>query len=93
VKLAALVLIALLTGCASASKTYGPDGREAYTLTCSGAARSWSNCYAKAGKICGTKGYDVLSQNGDQNAIITGSNGNFAGASGNSRSLLISCKS
>jgi len=39
-----------LTGCATASKTYDAEGKEAYTLNCSGTMSSWARCYTKAGE-------------------------------------------
>lgn len=35
----ALAAVAVVTGCASASKTYGPDGKEAYSINCSARPR------------------------------------------------------
>ena len=59
-----MILIAsLISGCASAKKVYTSEGKEAYSLNCSGSARSWSNCYERAGDLCGTKGYIVLDKN------------------------------
>ena len=88
-----LALALVLAGCASSSKTYGPDGREAYTLNCSGLARSWTMCAEKAGEICGTRGYDVVgAAGGSTGGMATVSrSGGFAG-SGFERSMLIQCK-
>jgi hypothetical protein len=67
----------LLAACATATETYGPDGRPAYTLNCSGSALSWGECEAKAGNICGTRGYTVVSRSGDQNSTIGAGAGGF----------------
>lgn len=92
-KLSIIVLItAFVTGCASASKTYGPDGREAYSLNCSGTARNWGMCYEKAGELCKERGYDILTKSGDQGAMVTGNNSGFYGTSTFSRTMTISCK-
>lgn len=92
---AALALI--LAGCASASKTYGPDGREAYSLNCSGMARTWGACLEKAGDICGARGYNVVSSSGDIGSIMAGgastTNASIAGGTTINRSMVISCKS
>lgn len=84
------LLIALaFTACASASKTYGPDGREAFTFNCSGWTRSWGMCYEKAGELCGTSGYDVIGQNVDHGvAVSPGFGGSLI-----SRNLFVGCKS
>lgn len=83
----------LLAACATATETYGPDGRPAYTLNCSGAALSWGECEAKAGNICGTRGYTVVSRSSDQNSTIGAGAGGLFGSSANSRSMTIQCKS
>ena len=51
----ALATVILLSGCASASKTHGPDGKEAFFINCSGLARTWGMCYEKAGDLCGPR--------------------------------------
>lgn len=37
----------------------GPNGREAYSMECSGAGRTLAECYNVAGKIC-PNGYDII---------------------------------
>ncbi len=90
-----VVLIALLLGggCASATQTYGPDGREAYTLNCSGWARTWAMCAEKAGEICGARGYEVIAAGGGTAGTIATVNpsGGFGGPV-IERSMLIRCK-
>lgn len=81
-----------LAGCANSTKTYGPDGKAAYSLNCSGSARSWGHCEEKAGKICGEKGYTIVSRSTDQNAMMGGSGSTWYGQAGNSRSMLIKCR-
>ena len=60
---AALVLA--LGGCASASQTYDAQGREAYTVNCSGWARSWAMCREEAGQACGARGYTVAAESSE----------------------------
>lgn len=59
------VLIAtfgLLAGCGAAvNKTYLPSGEEGYAIDCSGPASELVDCYENAGKVCGSRGYDVVS--------------------------------
>jgi hypothetical protein len=83
---------ALLAGCATASPTYGPDGRAAYAVTCGGNALSWASCQKKAGDICGAKGYDVFSATGDAGFFAPGSGPNIVAGSAQSRSMLVACK-
>jgi hypothetical protein len=86
--LAALVMV----GCASSSKTYTADGREGYSLNCSGLARNWGHCLEKAGELCGAKGYDVLAQSGDSGAIVTATTQSVQGGSVINRSMIVACK-
>ncbi|MBU9259075.1 hypothetical protein KTD13_01775 [Burkholderia multivorans] len=108
ITLAALISAALLSGCASVSRTYGPDGREALTLNCSGLARNWGMCYKAAGDRCGSAGYDVLGRGGDGGYVSSGygsGGGQFANGSGSfggnfggfgssviTRTLIVQCR-
>lgn len=51
-------------------------------------------CQAKAGDLCGSKGYDLISTGSDQGAIanIDGSTGNAFATNTISRSMYIACK-
>lgn len=83
-------------GCAPLSAlstlTHGPNGKEAFVIHCGGLARNWGVCYAEAGKLCGTRGYDIVDQNGEHAAtgMIAPSIG--VGAPVISRSMLVQCK-
>ncbi len=85
-----LALLMLLSmGCAVADKTYTSSGNLGYTINCSGTAMTWGDCYNKAGKLCGPKGYTVLEKNGDQGAMLSGNQfGLYAGSVIN-RSMVI----
>ena len=87
-----LTAIALLSGCASSSKTYTPDGREAYSIDCSGMARTWGMCLEKAGDLCGAKGYDTYTMAGDKGWVATAQPDFAMGGSTISRNLLVACK-
>ncbi len=95
--LLSIIMISFLVGCASSTKTYAPDGREAYSLDCSGTARNWGMCYEKAGEICTTRGYDIIVQSGEQGASGSGyANQQSAGVHASSlhfRTMTIACKS
>jgi|SRR5882724_1705471 len=87
-----LAILPLVSGCASASKTYGPDGREVFVLNCSGWARSWGMCYEKAGELCGPRGYQVIGRD-EQNSMIGSAGGGSAMvAPVQHRNMMISCK-
>ncbi len=104
-RLSVVILGALvLVGCATVRESYGPDGRKAYSLNCSGTARGWDKCFSAAGEICGSAGYDVLDRNSE--SMVAGSYGSSANVNSmggsassggfigktNERSMLISCK-
>jgi hypothetical protein len=87
-----VVCCGILTACATAKRTYGPDGRAAFAIECSGQALSWGKCYEKAGEICGGKGYDVIERNGDQSESVSATQYGVIGGTVVNRSMLISCK-
>jgi hypothetical protein len=88
-----IIFISLLLGaCASATQTYGPDGRPSYSLNCSGLARNWGMCLERAGTLCGTAGYDIVTANSDRGAIMNATQQQLFAANTISRSMLISCK-
>ena len=58
------VLLALaLSSCATSKLTYLPDGKEGYSINCSGAAVPINACFEKAGALCGSRGYNVYDRN------------------------------
>ena len=91
-----IIGIIVLSGCASSSKTYAPDGREAFSLNCSGTARNWGMCYKKAGEICKEQGYDTVVVNGEKGVSVSAyENRRSAGLYGSSlhfRTMTIACK-
>jgi len=92
----AVLCLLTLAGCATVKESYGPDGRKAYALNCSGTARGWDKCLAAAGDICGSAGYDVLDKSSEAVSIASAaaSNGSF-GASAvktSERTMLVACK-
>ena len=88
--------VSILIGCASSTKTYAPDGREAYSLDCSGTLRNWGMCYEKAGEICKEGGYDIITKNGEHGASAGGhatqQSASVYGSSLHFRTMTISCK-
>jgi len=92
-KLAIVILVtSLLAGCATSSKTYTADGRVGHSINCSGTARSWGMCEEKAGELCGTRGYSILSKHEDSGFTAKIGNGHAFAGSTISRSMLIACK-
>lgn len=87
-----IVVFALLSGCATASKTYTADGQEGYSINCSGSALNWGMCYEKAGDLCGQRGYVVLEKSGDEGAIVSANYMGLYGGSVINRSMIVKCK-
>lgn len=88
----AFVVALSLAACATVKETFSADGRKAYTLNCSGAARGWDKCFSAAGDLCKESGYDVLDRTGEAGAFAAVSGG--AGGAGltHERSMVVACK-
>jgi hypothetical protein len=87
-----LIASLLICGCATARKTYTSEGKEGYSINCSGSALNWGTCYEKAGELCGAKGYVALEKSGDTGAVVSGSQFGLYGGSVINRSMIIKCK-
>lgn len=83
---------AVLTGCAVAKKTYGPNGEVAHSINCSGSALTWGACMEKAGEICGASGYNVISNSGEAGVAAGGGVGSFFAGTTMARSMVVACK-
>ncbi|WP_116378612.1 hypothetical protein [Cupriavidus taiwanensis] len=83
---------ALLSACATSSQTFGPDGKAAHAINCSGSALTWSSCLAKAGDLCGTSGYNILDRVGEGYSVVGAGGGGLFGGSSYNRSMVVSCK-
>ena len=95
-KLALVSAAIALGGCASAKEIYTPDGRKGYTVQCpsaGGIQNDWGKCFAKAGEICGARGYDILerSSDGSIDRQAFGS-GKGEAVTGQTRVMVIQCK-
>jgi hypothetical protein len=55
-----VLLVLILSGCATTKETYTADGKVAYSISCVPPAQNWNDCYEQAGRSCGAKGYDVV---------------------------------
>ena len=89
-----LVLVATLTlaGCATSSETVLPSGARGYSISCSGSALTWAQCYDKAGSLC-PNGYKIVEQQGQTpgEAIAATPSGLYGGPIVD-RSMLVQCK-
>ncbi len=102
--LSVITLVSALQGCATSSDVFLADGSKGHNITCSGAVMNYGHCLEKAGEICGTSGYLVVSQQGDAVPFSTATGGfgaNTQTASGGfysqsgtivTRNLFIKCR-
>ena len=69
--IATTLICFVASGCTSIHATYAPDGRRGYSVDCGGFLSSWSACLVKAGRACGSRGYDTIGGNeGDRNLLV-----------------------
>ena len=60
-----------LGACSSTHATYAPDGRRGFAVDCGGFLCSWSSCLVKAGRACGSRGYDLIrGDEEDRNILV-----------------------
>lgn len=83
-----LLLTILLTGCATATDMYGPNGEQMVSINCSGAAMQMSNCYEKAAKVC-PAGYRLVERNEAPGAVMVSA---YAVTQAQDRSIIVQCK-
>ena len=83
----------LLCGCAVARQVTGPTGEPMHIINCSGTGMTLGDCLAKAGKICGAAGYDLIGSYGENlgNAATFGQFGFFS-VPQVTREIMIQCK-
>ena len=60
----------ILAGCGSQHATYVPDGRRGFVVTCGGLLSNWSSCLVKAGRACGSHGYETIKGNEEDRTIL-----------------------
>jgi len=63
------------------------DGKTAYTLSCSGTGKDWSDCYQEAGTLC-PDGYNIIKKS--KGIVAAPVNGKSTLAP--SKKLVIECK-
>lgn len=86
--------ILLVSGCATSKQISGPNGEVLHSIDCTGYYSNMGTCLEKAGKICGSRGYDILIGGAENHGtgISAGQFGLFA-APIVSREIIIRCKS
>lgn len=90
-----LLVLPFIAGCANSSSVYLADGSQGHALDCSGTARSWNMCLEKAGELCGARGYQVMTRDGEFAPIaVASAGGGQFGAFGSAsiyRNMTIRC--
>lgn len=99
-----VLLTLLLTGCATSSDVFLADGTVGHNIQCGGTVMNYGDCLAKAGEICGAKGYAVVNKEGAASPMSMASggfsadsqyaSGGFSSTSGAmiTRTLFVRCK-
>jgi hypothetical protein len=59
-----------VSACSSQHATYAPDGHKGYVVTCGGMLNSYANCLVKAGRACGSRGYETLKGGEDHRQLL-----------------------
>jgi hypothetical protein len=67
-----LITLAALSAsaCSTVHQTYVPDGRRGYVITCGGLLNSYASCLVKAGRACGSNGYETLKGSEDDRDLL-----------------------
>src|SRR5262245_48146918 len=91
-RLLVATLVLALAGCASATRMTTPDGRQGYTVECSGAMQDWDACFVRADQLCKEQGYDLFRQAGEENALIASEPSHFRAHPTTHRTMVIACR-
>ena len=69
-RLAPLWVALSLVACGTQHATYVPDGRRGFVVNCGGLLSDWSACLVKAGRACGSRGYDTIKGSEEDRSIL-----------------------
>jgi hypothetical protein len=70
VRLVVTSIVLMAAACSSQHATYAPDGRRGYVISCDGFLNSFSSCLVKAGRACGSAGYDTVQGGPDDRSLL-----------------------
>ena len=87
-----LLLILILSACATSKTIYGPNGQEAHSINCSGMVLSLADCWEKAGDICKNKGYDIIGAMTNNGQMITVNAAGIQSMDASNRVIVIQCR-
>jgi hypothetical protein len=71
-----------LVSCASERTTYLADGSRGYAVHCRGFLNTWDSCLVQAGRICGTRGYNAITEDQYDRTLLFGCKAGAAAAGG-----------
>lgn len=87
-----MLSILLLSGCATATTVYGPDGKAYTFIACDGSAIPMSYCYDKALEVC-PHGYYLVDQKMHNGPITAAAVGGIASVQQfQYKNITVSCK-
>ena len=82
----------VLAGCTSAKPITTPDGRQGYTVACSGSVLTWEDCFERADLLCKGRNYDVYTRPGEESPLIAAEPQHLRDNPTTTRSMVIACK-
>ena len=92
----ARLLVALLglalAGCTSAKPIATPDGRQGYSVDCSGSVLTWEDCFERADLLCKGRNYDVYTRPGEESPLIAAEPQHLRDNPTTNRRMVIACK-
>ena len=74
-RLVCVLACVALVSCASLRTTYLEDGKKGYAISCRGFLNTWDSCLVKAGRICGSRGYDTIDGDKYDRTLLIGCRG------------------
>jgi hypothetical protein len=91
-RLLVATLMLTLAGCTSAKPITTPDGRQGYTVECSGSVLSWEDCFERADNLCRGRNYDVFTRVGKEGALVAAEPRHLHDNPTHNRTMVIACK-
>ena len=85
-------LVLALAGCTSAKPITTPDGRQGYTVECSGTVLTWDDCFERADDLCKGRGYDVFTRPGEESPLIASEPQHLRDNPTTNRKMVIACQ-
>jgi hypothetical protein len=91
-RLLVTTLVLALAGCTAAKPITTPDGRQGYTVECSGSVLSWEDCFARADDLCRGRNYDVFTRAGEEGALMAAEPQQLHDSPTTTRRMVIVCQ-